>query len=115
MVRLFCSYAFALAFFILFAGCTGESVRVILPDRHPANPSAAEAPFVPIPDPFAGISLPREPSRPAKPPEQRHEHHPGQMNQEMQMEDMRMEDDRGSEMKHGGHGGAGAGGEEEQR
>ncbi len=114
MVRLCYSYAFTV-FVIFFAGCTGESVRVVLPDRHPANPSAAEAPMVPIPDPFAGVSLPAPPSRPVKHPEQRDETHPGQMNEEMQMEDMQMEDDRGSAMKHGGHDGPGIGGEEKRR
>ena len=113
MVRL-CWYAFTV-FLVLLAGCTGESVRVVLPDNHPANLSAAEAPFVPIPDPFAGVTLPAAPSRPAKPPEPRHEHHPGKMNEEMQMEDMRMEDDEGSGMKHSGHGGSGAGRGEEPR
>ena len=113
MVRL-CSYALTV-FLVLFAGCTGESVRVVLPDSHPANLSAAEAPFVPIPDPLAGVSLPAAPSSPAKPSGQRHEHHPGQTNEEMQMDDMQMEDDKGSEMKHGGHGGSGAGREEERR
>jgi len=114
MIRLCCSYALTV-FFVLLAGCTGESARVVLPDRHPANPSAAEAPLVPIPDPFAGVTLPAAPSSPAKPPGQRHGHHPGQTNEEMQMEDMQMEDDRGSEMKHGGHDGLGAGGEEKRR
>ncbi len=123
MVLLRCSYAL-IVFLVFFAGCTGESVRVVLPDRHPADPSAAEAPFVPIPDPFAGVSLPAAPSSPAKPFEQRHEHHPGQTNEmqmedmqmeDMQMEDMQMEDDKGSDMKHGGHGGSGAGRGEERR
>ena len=106
MARPCCSYVFAV-FLILFAGCTGESVRVVLPDRHPANSSTAEAPFVPPPDPFAGVSLPAVPSRPEKPHEHRHELPPGQMDEQMQMDD-----DRGSEMKHGSHGGTGAGEEE---
>lgn len=100
MARLCCLYVLA-AFFIIFAGCTGESVRVVLPDRHPANPSAAEAPFVPPPDPFAGIPLP------GAPPEQRHDHHPSRMDDDMRMEDMRMDDDQEEHVNHGGHDGKG--------
>lgn len=89
------------------SGCTGESVRVILPDRHPANHSAAEAPFVLPPDPFAGLPLPAVPSRPAEPHEHKHEH--------QQMDDMQMDDEKSGEMMHGGHGGSGAGERKEQQ
>jgi len=41
---------------IALASCTGESVRIVIPERHPANPTAAEAPFAMPPDPFAGIT-----------------------------------------------------------
>lgn len=97
------------------SGCTGESVRVILPDRHPANPSATEAPFVPSPDPLAGVPLPVLPSRPEEPHEQRHEHHPDQMDDDMRMDDMQMDDDKGNEMKYGGPGRAGSAEEEKRR
>jgi hypothetical protein len=76
MVRFRCSYVLA-SFFVALAGCTGESVRVVLPDHHPANPSAAESPFVPPPDPFAGITLPAVPSSKEQPAVHRHEHHSG--------------------------------------
>jgi hypothetical protein len=97
------------------SGCTGESVKVVLPDRHPANPSAVEAPFVSPPDPFAGVPLPVVPSRPEEPRVHRHEHHPDPMDKEMRMDDMQMDDDKGNEMIHGGHGRAGASEEEERR
>jgi hypothetical protein len=41
---------------IALSGCTGESIRMTIPERHPANPAAAEAPFSPPSDPFAAIS-----------------------------------------------------------
>ena len=103
------------ALFVLLAGCTGESVRVVLPDRHPANPSAAEAPFVPFPDPFTPLPFPSVPSRPAEPHEHRHEHHPGQTDEDMRMDDMRMDDEKGGEMNHGSHGEGGAAEEGEKR
>ena len=90
---------------VALAGCTGESVRVVLPDQHPANPSAQEAPFVPPPDPFAGVTPPVLPSPPEEHPEHRHEHHPGGMDDDMRMDDMRMDDEKSDEMMHGGHGG----------
>lgn len=96
------------------AGCTGEGVRVVLPERHPANPSATEAPFVPIPDPFAE-ARPASPSRPAEPHEHRHEHHPGRADDDMRMDDMRMDDDQQDHMKHGGHDGKGSDEREERR
>ncbi|WP_298439593.1 hypothetical protein [Geobacter sp.] len=94
---------FLAAGFALLAACTGESVRVVLSDRNPANPSAAEAPFVPPSDPFMGETL--APLPPAgKPPGHRHGDHQGPTDDGMRMDDMRMDDDQGSGMMHGGHG-----------
>ena len=114
MIRLCRSYAFA-AFLFLFAGCAGESVRIVLPDRHPANPSAAEVPFVPPPDPLAGVTLPFVPSRIEKPPEHRHGNHPDQMDDEMRMDDMKMDNGQSDEMMHGDHAGTGAEERKEQQ
>lgn len=102
MIHRFGSYAFA-AFLVLLAGCTGGSVRIVLPAGHPANPSAHEAPFVPPPDPFAGVTLP---SRPSEVPGHRHEHRPVPPDEDMRMDDMRMDDDQQGHMEHGGHQGA---------
>jgi len=95
MVRLCYPYAFAV-FLILFAGCAGDSVRVVLPDQHPANSSAVEAPFVLPPDPFAGIPFPT-------------------VDEQMRMDDMRMDDEGDGMMMHGGPGEAGAEDKRERR
>lgn len=111
MIHRCCPIVFA-AFLVLLAGCTDESVRLALPDSHPANPLAQVAPFVPPPDPFAGVSLP---SRPAEIPGHRHEHRAVQPDDDMRMDDMRMDNDQQGQMEHGGHGGDDAAEEEEKR
>ncbi|CAG1007541.1 hypothetical protein ANAEL_03549 [Anaerolineales bacterium] len=88
---------------VTLSGCTGESVRVVLPERHPANPSAVEAPFVLPPNPFAEEALPSPPPS-EKPAHRRHGDHPGAPDDEMRMDDMRMDDDQGGAMMAGGHG-----------
>ncbi len=50
--------------------CTGESIRITVPDRHPASPAAAEAPFSLPSDPLASVGdsapspAPQEPATP---------------------------------------------------
>jgi len=97
------------SFLVALGGCTGESIKVVLPDQHPANPSAQEAPFVPPPDPFAVVTPPETPSPPEKPPEHRHGQHSGGMGDNMRMDDMKMDEAMSDEMMHGGHGGTGDG------
>ena len=98
------------SFLVALGGCTGESIKVVLPDQHPANPSAQEAPFVPPPDPFAVVTPPETPSPPEKPAEHRHGQHSGEIGDNMSMDDMRMDDDKGNDhMMHGGHGETGDG------
>jgi len=119
MARFLNLYGLSL-FLVALAGCTGESVRVVLPEGHPANPSAAEAPFVMPPDPFAGLPPSVSPPSSEQPPGHRHGHQHGGMGgkmseDEMRMDDMRMDDDKGGATKHGGHDGTAAGDMEKGR
>lgn len=93
------------AFIVMLTGCTGESVRVILPARHPVNPTATEVPYVQPDDPFAGAPFPTAPTHHGQPPDHRHKHQPAKEDDEMRMDDMRMDDEQGEEMMHGGHDG----------
>jgi len=102
MERVSSSLILTAAFFML-AGCTGESVRVVLPDRHPANPSAIEAPFVFPADPFTG-ETPAPPPPAEKPAGHRDVDRHGSTD-----DDMRMDDDEGSDTLHGNHGMHGTG------
>lgn len=108
------SYVFA-AFLVLLAGCTGESVRVILPARHPANPTATEAPYVQPGDPLAGVPFSTAPAYHGQPPDHMHDHQPVKEDDEMRMDDMRMDDDHEGHMDHGGHHGDGAAEEEDRQ
>lgn len=83
---------------ITASGCTGESVRAVIPAWHPANPTAAESPFVVPPDPFAREAMP-PPAASEKPPSHRHGEHPGAMDGGMRMDEM-----PSGPMEHGGHG-----------
>lgn len=96
------SYLIPTVAFFVVAGCTGESVRVVLPGTHPANPSAAEAPFVLPPDPFT--AEPPTPPPAEKPAGHRHGDQHGSTDDEMRMDDMRMDDNEGGGMMHGDHG-----------
>jgi len=52
-------------------GCAVKPVEIALPDDHPANPQAQEAPFRPPPDLFAEPTAAPAPEQPAR----EHHHH----------------------------------------